>query len=163
MRSREAENRSGNTLPTHRRYAVNDMVVGIGMPCAVNLGIGFVWTGCERKDGERPSLIGHEEAVFVRDVFFSINATRIPVGPLSHIPIRLHESAGMLIRALDELEVVKGSDLNLHLPIIRELTPYRVPCLSPTVDSLVLVGSDQANVFQGVCTVQDLSIKCGEA
>ena len=115
---RELEDRPSNTAPAHRGHAVDDAVVGIRMPRAVDLGVGLVWPGSEREYGERPSLIGHEETVSARDVFFSINATRVSVGPLSRIPVRLHERAGMLIRPLDEYEVVRGSDSNLHLTMI---------------------------------------------
>ena len=115
---REREDRPSDAVTAYRGHAVNDVVVGIGMPCAFDLGVGFVWTGCERKDGERPSLIGHEEAVSARDVFFSINATRVSVGPLSRVPIRLHECPSMLIRALDEREVVRRCDSNLHFLIL---------------------------------------------
>ena len=112
--SRELEDSPTNTAPPYRGHAVNDVVVSIGMPRAFDLGVGFVWTGYERKNGERPSLIGHKEAVSVRDVFLSVNATRVSVGPLSRIPIRLHERAGVRIRALNELEVVSGRNANLH-------------------------------------------------
>ena len=105
-------------MPTHCGHTVNHVVVGVGMPRAIDLGVGLVWPGSERKDGERPSLIGHEEAVSVRDVFLSVNPARVPFGPLSRIPIRLHERAGMRIGTLDELEVVRGGDRNLHAAII---------------------------------------------
>ena len=115
---RKAENRPSNALPAHRGDAVNDVVVGIGMPRTIDLGVGLVWPGSERKDGERASLIGYEKAVSVRDVFLSVNPAWVSVGPLSRIPIRLHESAGMRIGTLDELEVVRGGDRNLHAAII---------------------------------------------
>lgn len=114
----ELEDSPSDTAPAHRGHAVNDVLVSIGMPRAFDLGVGFVWTGCERKDGERPSLIGHKEAVSVRDVFLSVNATRVSVGPLSRIPVRLHECPGMLIGALDKLEILKEGDSNLHLTMI---------------------------------------------
>ena len=114
MRSCEAENRPSNAVPTHRGHAVNDVVAGIRTPSALDISVGLVWPGSERKDGERPSLIGHKEAVSVRDVFLSANPARVSVGLLSRIPICLHEIAGIRIRPLDKLEVVRGSDLNLH-------------------------------------------------
>ena len=97
-------------MPTHCGHAVNDVVVGIGMPRTIDLRVGLVWPGSERKDGERPSLIGYEKAVSVRDVFLSINPAWVPFGPLRRIPILLHERAGMLIRTLNELEVGRGYD-----------------------------------------------------
>ena len=78
------------------------------MPRAIDLGVGLVWPGSERKDGEQASLIGYEKAVSVRDVFLSINPARVSVGPLSRIPIRLHECLSMLICALNDLEIVRG-------------------------------------------------------
>ena len=66
------------------------------------------------RDATGPLIVGHEETVSARDVFLSINPARVSVGPLSRIPIRLHEIAGIRIRPLDKLEVVRGSDLNLH-------------------------------------------------
>lgn len=115
---REREDRPSDAVTAYRGHAVNDVVVGIGMPCAFDLGVGFVWTGCERKDGERPSLIGHEEAVSARDVFFSINATRVSVGPLSCVPVLPHERPGMLIRPLNKLVVGRGGESNLHISMI---------------------------------------------
>lgn len=85
-------------MPTHCGHTVNHVVVGIGMPRAIDRRVGLVWPGSERKDGERPSFIGHEEAVPVRDVFLSVNPARVPFGPLSRIPNRLHERPGMLMR-----------------------------------------------------------------
>ena len=38
----------------------------------------------------------------------------VSVGPLSGIPVRLHERPSMLICALDELKVLRGCNLNLH-------------------------------------------------
>ena len=115
---REREDRPSNTVPAHRRHAVNDVVVGIGTPSALDIGVGLVWPGSERKDGERASLIDHKEAVSVCDVFLSINPARVSVGPLSCIPIRLHESPGTVIRALNELEVVRGCDSILQTVIV---------------------------------------------
>ena len=115
---RKAENCPRDPTPTHRGHAVDDVVFSLGMPRTIDLGVGLVWSGSERKDGERPGFIGHEKAVSVRDVFLSINPARVPFGPLSRIPIRLHESAGMRIGTLDELEVVRGGDRNLHAAII---------------------------------------------
>ena len=116
--SREAENRSCDSMPTHCGHTVNRVVVGIGMPCSIDLGVGLVWPGSERKDGERSGFIGHEKAVSVRDVFLSVNPARVPFGPLSRIPIRLHERAGMLICTLNEREVVRGGNSNLHTEIV---------------------------------------------
>ena len=99
--SREPENRPRDPMPAHCCHAVNHVVIGIGMPRAVNLGIRLVWSGNERKNGERTSLIRHEETVPVRDVFLSINPARVPVGPLRRIPMRLHERPGTVIRARD--------------------------------------------------------------
>lgn len=118
MFRRESEHRPRDSMPAHRGHAVNHVVVSVGMPRADNLGLGLVWTGSERKDGERPGFIGHEKAVSVRDVFLSINPARVPFGPLSRIPVRLHERAGMLIRALDELEVLRGCDSYMHTGIV---------------------------------------------
>ena len=56
--------------------------------------------------------------MFARDVFLSVNPARVSVGPLSRIPIRLHESAGMLIRPLDKLEVRRVGNSNLHVSMI---------------------------------------------
>lgn len=117
---RKAENCPRDPTPTHRGHAVNDVVVGIGMPRTIDLGVGLVWSGSERKDGERPGFIGHEKAVSVRNVFLSINPARVSFGPLCGIPIRLHERAGVLIRLLNELEVVRGSDSNLHAITLSE-------------------------------------------
>ena len=103
--------------PRTASHAVNDVVVGIRTPSALDIGVGPVWPGSERKDAERPLFVGHKETVSACDVFFSVNPARIPVGPLGGVPIRLHESAGMLIRALDELEVFRGGDSNLHVPM----------------------------------------------
>lgn len=118
MLGREAENRSCDPMSTHCGHAVNDVVVGIGMPRTIDLRVGLVWPGSERKDGERPSLIGYEKAVSVRDVFLSVNPAWVPFGPLCRVPICLHERAGMRIGTLDELEVVRGGDRNLHAAII---------------------------------------------
>lgn len=108
--SREREDRPSNTVPAHRRHAVNHVVVGIGMPSAVDLCVGLVWPGSERKDGDRPGFIGREEAVSACDVFLSVNPARIPVGSLSRIPMRLHERTGMRICAFDKLKVVASCD-----------------------------------------------------
>ena len=105
--SREAENCPSDPTPTHRGHAVDDVVFSLGMPCAVYLGIGFVRPWSEGEDSKRPLIVGHEETVSARDVFLSINPARIPVGPLSRIPVNLHERPGMLIRVLNELEVVR--------------------------------------------------------
>ena len=114
---RKAENCPRDPTPTHRGHAVNDVVVGIGMPRTIDLRVGLVWPGSERKDGEWSLVVGHKEAVFARDVFLSVNPARVSVGPLSRIPIRLHEHAGVLIRVLNELEVFRGGDSNLHVPM----------------------------------------------
>lgn len=97
---------------------MNHVVIGVGVPRAIDRRVGIVWPGSKRKNGEGPSLIGYEKAVSVRDVFLSINVARIPVGPLSRIPIRLHERPSMLIRALNEIKVVRRGDRNLHAAII---------------------------------------------
>ncbi len=110
----EPENRPRDPTPTHRGHAVNHVVVGVGMPCPDNLGVGLVWPGSERKDGERPLVVGHKEAVSACDVFLSVNPARVSVGPLSRIPIRLHESPGMLIRPLDKLDVFRVGNSNPH-------------------------------------------------
>ena len=110
----EPENRPRDPTPTHRGHAVDDVVLSLGMPCADNLGVGLVWTGSERKDGERPLAVVHKEAVSACDVFRSVNPARVSLGPLSRIPIRLHERPSMRIRALNELEVLRESDLNPH-------------------------------------------------
>ena len=116
--SRELEDNPSDTTPAHRGYAVNHVVVGVGVPRAIDRRVGLVWPGSERKDGERPLVVGHNETVSVRDVFLSVNAARISVGPLSRIPVRLHERTGLRIRTLDKLEVLKEGDLNLHLTMI---------------------------------------------
>ena len=115
---REAENCPRDPTPTHRSHAVNDVVVGIGMPRTIDLRVGVVWPGSERKDGERPGFIGHEKAVSVRDVLLSINPARVSVGPLCSIPIRLHERAGSRICALDKTEVFARGNSNLHAKIV---------------------------------------------
>lgn len=112
---REAENRSCDPMLTHCGHTVNDVVVGVGMPCSIDLGVGLVWPGSERKDGERPGLIGHEETVSACDVFLGINPAWVSVGPLCRIPIRLHERPGMLMCTHNEFEVFKGSDSNLYI------------------------------------------------
>ena len=98
---------------------------GIGMPCAVNLGIRLVGSWSEGENSKRPLIIGHKETVSARDVFLSVNPARIPVGPLSRVPMRLHERPSMLIRAHDKLEIVRGNDSNLHIEILLE-SYYRV-------------------------------------
>lgn len=115
---RKLEDCPSDAATAHCGHAVNHVVVDIGMPRAIDLCVGLVRPGSERKDGERPSFIGHEEAVSARDVFLSVNSTRVSVGPLCRIPMRLHECAGVLIRALDELKVVRGSESNLHVSMI---------------------------------------------
>ena len=85
--SRELEDSPTNTAPPYRGHAVNDVVIGIRAPSAVDLGIGFIRPGSEREDGEGP-LVGYEKAVPARDVFLSVNAARMPVGPLGGVPIR---------------------------------------------------------------------------
>ena len=117
---RKAENCPRDPTPTHRGHAVNDVVVGIGMPRTIDLRVGLVWPGSERKDGEWSLVVGHKEAVFARDVFLSVNPTWVSVGPLSRIPVRLHKRAGVLVHALDELEVVTRSDSNLHAITLSE-------------------------------------------
>ena len=52
------------------------------------------------------------------DVFLGVNAARVSAGPLCRIPLRLHELAGVRICALNELEVVRRSDSNLHTEIV---------------------------------------------
>ena len=105
-------------MPSHRGHAVNHVIVVIGIPRAIDQRVGLVWPGSERKDGEGPLVVGHEETVSARDVFFSVNAVRVLFGPLSRIPVRLHERVGMRICALNELEVLRESDLNLHIEIV---------------------------------------------
>ena len=135
---RKAENHPSNASAAHRGDAVNDVVVGIGMPCSIDLGVGLVWPGSERKDGERPLVVGHKEAVSAYGVFLSINPARVSVGPLSRIPIRLHERPGMVIRTSDELEVVRGSESNLHATIIST-----IPTCEPA-----RMNSEIANILQ---------------
>lgn len=118
MLSYKAENRPSDSMPAHRSDAVKHVVIGIGMPRAVNLCLGFVRPWGEGEDSKRPLIVGHKETVSARDVFLSVDAARIPVGPLSLIPIRLHERPGMRVRALDELEVVCRGDSNLHTEIV---------------------------------------------
>ena len=118
MLRREAEDRPSDTATTYRGHSVDDVVVGIEMPGTIDLSVGLVWPRNKGKDGERPLVVGHKETVPARDVFLSVDASRIPVGPLSHIPIRLHERPGVRVRPLDEREVGRGSDSNLHISII---------------------------------------------
>lgn len=110
---REREDRPSDAVPAYRGHAVNDVVVGIGMPCAFYLCVGFLRPRRKAKDGERPSLIGHEEAVAARDVFFCVNSARVAVWPLCRVPIRLHETPGMIICPLNEDEGLIGSKPNL--------------------------------------------------
>ena len=112
--SREAEDRPRDPTPTHRSYAVNDVVVGLGMPRAIDRRVGLVRSRSEGEDSKRPLIVGYKETVSARDVFLSINPAGVPFGPLSRIPICLHERAGALIRALDEIEGARGGDSNLH-------------------------------------------------
>lgn len=116
--SREREDRPSNTVPAHRGHAVNDVVVGIGPPSTLDIGIGLVWPGSEGKNSKRPLIVGDNETVSECDVFLGINPARVYVGPLSRIPIRLHERPSMRIRALDEREVLRRCDSNLHFSIL---------------------------------------------
>ena len=97
---------------------MNHVVVGIGTPSSLDIGVGLVRARSKGKDCERPGFIGHEETVSACDVFLSVNPAWVSVGPLCRILIRLHESPGMLIRPLDEREVVRGGDSNLHMGIL---------------------------------------------
>ena len=115
MLSSEAENRPSNTATAHRRDAVNHVVLSLGMPYAVDFCVGFVRSWGEGKDSKRPLIVGYKETVSAYDVFLSVNAAGIPVGPLSRIPMRLHERPGMRVHALDELEVVRRCDSDLHI------------------------------------------------
>ena len=126
MLGRKAENRPSNASPAHRGDAVNNVVVGIGMPRAIDLGVGLVWPGSERKDCKRPLVVGHEEAMSARDVFLSINPARIPVGPLCGVPVLPHERPGMLIRPLNKLVVGRGGESNLHVSMIGGATGHSV-------------------------------------
>mgnify|MGYP001691110844 CR=1 FL=1 len=114
---RELEDRLSNTAPAHRGYSVNHVVVGVGMPKALNLCVGLIWPGSEGKNSKRPLIVGDNETVSARDVFLGINPAWVSVGPLCNIPIRLHERPSMRIRALNELEVVRRSDSNLHIQL----------------------------------------------
>ena len=116
--SRKAENRPSNTASANRRHAVDDVILSLGMPCAVNLGIRLVGSWSEGENSKRPLIVGHKETVPARDVFLSVNPARVSVGPPCSIPIRLHERAGMRVRTLDESEVVRGCNLNLHTNIV---------------------------------------------
>ena len=115
---REREDRPTNAVPAHRRHTVNHVVVGIGMPSTVDLGIGFVRPRRKGKHCERSFVVGYKETVSARDVFLSVNPARVSVRPLSRIPIRLHERPGMRIGTLDEIEVFRGRDSNLHVSMI---------------------------------------------
>ena len=126
MLGRKAENRPSNASPAHRGHAVNHVGADIGMPRAIDLGVGLVWPWSERKDGERPSLIGYEKAVSVRNVFLSVNAARTPVGPLCGVPVLPHERPGMLIRPLNKLVVGRGGESNLHVSMIGGATGHSV-------------------------------------
>lgn len=135
---REREDRPTNAVPAHRRHTVNHVVVGIGMPSTVDLGIGFVRPRRKGKHCERSFVVGYKETVSARDVFLSVNPARVSVGPLSRIPIRLHERPGMVIRTSDELEVVRGSESNLHATIIST-----IPTCEPA-----RMNSEIANILQ---------------
>ncbi len=123
----------------YRGHAVNHVVLSLGMPCAVNLCVGFVRPWGEGEDSKRSLIVGYKETVSARNVFLSINPARIPVGPLSRIPMRPHERAGMHVRPLDELEVGRGSDSNLRAEILTQGT-YSVT--SPLVILIVERGSN---------------------
>lgn len=126
MLYREREDRTRDPTPTHRRHAVNHVVVDIGMPGTVNLCVGFVRARRKAKDCKRPLVVGHKETVSARGVSLSVDAAGIPVGPLSRIPMRLHERPGMRVRTLDEHEVGRGSESNLHVSMIGEVTVHYV-------------------------------------
>ena len=111
----EAEDRPSNTASAHRRHTVNHVIIGIRTPRAVNVGVRLVRTWREGEDGERSILVGDEETVLARDVCLRIDSAWVSFGPLSRIPVRLHERAGVLIRVLNELEVFRGLDSNLHM------------------------------------------------
>ena len=115
---REAENHPRDPVPTRRSDAVNDVVVDIGVPGAVDLGIGLVGTPSKGENGEWTGIIGHEKTVSTRDVFFRINAVWVSFGPLGCVPIFLYKRAGMVIRDLDEIEVADRSDPNLYAMIL---------------------------------------------
>ena len=110
----EAEDRPSNTASAHRRHTVNHVIIGIRTPRAVNLGVRLIRSRSEGEDSKWPLIVGYKETASARDVFLSVDSSRIPVGPLSRIPISLHERPGMLIRVLDELEIARKCDSNLH-------------------------------------------------
>ena len=122
----EAENRPRDSMPAHCSDAVKHVVISIGMPRAVNLCVGFVRPWSEGENSKRPLIVDHKETVSARGVSLSVDAARIPVGPLSRIPILLHERPGILIRALDEHEVGRGSESNLHVSMIGGVTVHYV-------------------------------------
>ena len=47
-------------MSAYRGHAVNHVVVGVGMPSAIDRRVGLVWPGSEREDGEGPlvALVG---------------------------------------------------------------------------------------------------------
>ena len=69
----KAENRPSDAVPAHCRHAVNDVVVGLGVPRAVDLGVGLVRSCSEGEDSKRPLIVRYKETVSARDVFLSIN------------------------------------------------------------------------------------------
>ena len=103
--SRELENCPRNPTPAHRRHTVNHVVLSLGMPCAVDLCVGFVRTWREGEDGERSILVGDEETVSARDVCLRIDPPWVAVRPLGCVPILPHERASVLIGTFDEGEV----------------------------------------------------------
>ena len=102
---REAENRPRDSMTAYRSHAVDDVVVGIGVPSAGDLCVRFVRTWREGEDGERSSLVGDEETVLAHNVFLRIDAPWVAVRPLGCVPIHPHERASVLIGAFDEGEV----------------------------------------------------------
>ena len=105
MFRRESEDRPHNPMPTHRGHAVDDVVVGIGVPSTGDLCVRFVRTWREGEDGERSILVGDEETVLARDVCLRIDPPWVAVRPLGCVPILPHERASVLIGTFDEGEV----------------------------------------------------------
>lgn len=110
--------------PRTASHAVNDVVVGIRTPSALDIGVGPVWPGSERKDAERPLVVSCDVGVPSFNVCSDNIHAGVTVGPLCGVPVHLHERPGMRIRARDELEVVRVSDSNLHASMIGGLTGH---------------------------------------
>lgn len=92
-------------MPTHRGHTVNHVVLSLGMPRAVDLGIRLVGSWSEGEDSKRPLIVGYKETVSARDVCLRIDPPWVAVRPLGCVPILPHERASVLIGTFDEGEV----------------------------------------------------------